>query len=213
MRLLLGAARRRRDSLLRDAGRARRRQVRDYARRSARALRGTEGPCPGAGAASAAAGLHRRAGAALRLLLQRDHGEGLRTPVAKSQTDGRPDSRAHERPSLSLRHLSARHEGHQARVRQNDGRRAMTYIHTYTAMQDTSFPRRDPLKGGGALMADFRSAAAPLPAAAARGDIAGPPDPNAVDTWIAIHADNTATIYFGKCELGQGNTTGLLQIA
>src|SRR5205823_5681359 len=48
---------------------------------------------------------------------------------------------------------------------------------------------------------------------AARGDVAGPPDPNTVDTWIAIHADNTATIYFGKCELGQGNTTGLLQIA
>jgi len=39
------------------------------------------------------------------------------------------------------------------------------------------------------------------------------PDPNAVDSWIAIHADNTATVYTGKCELGQGNTTGLLQIA
>src|SRR5207245_1698073 len=56
-------------------------------------------------------------------------------------------------------------------------------------------------------------AGATLPAAAARGDVAGPPDPNAVDSWIAVHADNTATIYFGKCELGQGNTTGLLQIA
>ena len=53
----------------------------------------------------------------------------------------------------------------------------------------------------------------PLPAAAARGDAAGPPDPNAIDSWIAIHADNTATVYFGKCEFGQGNTTGLLQIA
>ena len=51
------------------------------------------------------------------------------------------------------------------------------------------------------------------PASAARGDVAGPPDPNAIDTWIAVHADNTATIYFGKCELGQGNTTGMLQIA
>ena len=55
-----------------------------------------------------------------------------------------------------------------------------------------------------------RSAGAAL---AARGDVAGPPDPNAIDTWIAIHADNTATVYFGKCELGQGNTTGMLQIA
>ena len=36
---------------------------------------------------------------------------------------------------------------------------------------------------------------------------------NAIDTWIAIHADNTATVYIGKGEFGQGNTTGLLQIA
>ncbi|MEA2988833.1 MAG: nicotinate dehydrogenase subunit [Alphaproteobacteria bacterium] len=81
-------------------------------------------------------------------------------------------------------------------------------IHT-----DTTFSRRDLLKGGGALIVGFSFAGAPLPALAARGDVAGPPDPNAVDSWIAIHADNTATIYFGKCELGQGNTTGLLQIA
>ena len=39
------------------------------------------------------------------------------------------------------------------------------------------------------------------------------PIPNAIDTWIAVHADNTATVYFGKGEFGQGNTTGLLQIA
>jgi CO/xanthine dehydrogenase Mo-binding subunit len=55
--------------------------------------------------------------------------------------------------------------------------------------------------------------ALPESAAAARGEVAGPPDPNAIDSWIAVHADNTATVYFGKCELGQGNTTGMLQIA
>ena len=49
--------------------------------------------------------------------------------------------------------------------------------------------------------------------AAAPGDVAGPPDPNAVDSWIAIHADNTATLFLGKIEMGQGNTTGLMQIA
>src|SRR3954469_12051039 len=78
---------------------------------------------------------------------------------------------------------------------------------------DTDFTRRNPLKGGGALIVGFSLAGGTPPAEAARGDVAGPPDPNTVDTWIAIHADNTATIYFGKCELGQGNTTGLLQIA
>jgi len=77
------------------------------------------------------------------------------------------------------------------------------------------FSRRDLLKGGGAMIIGFSlagEAASIAPAIAARGDIAGPPDPNAIDSWIAIHADNTATLYFGKCELGQGNTTGLLQI-
>ena len=34
-----------------------------------------------------------------------------------------------------------------------------------------------------------------------------------IDSWIAVHADNTATVFLGKCELGQGATTGLLQIA
>ena len=77
-----------------------------------------------------------------------------------------------------------------------------------------AFNRRDLLKGGGAMIVGFSFAgAAAAPAAAARGEVAGPPDPAAIDTWIALHADNTATLYFGKCELGQGNTTGLLQIA
>src|SRR5579862_3573663 len=76
--------------------------------------------------------------------------------------------------------------------------------------------RRGLLKAGGALIVGFSLADRPgmaAPAGHARGDVAGPPDPNAIDTWIVIHADNTATLYFGKCELGQGNTTGLLQIA
>jgi nicotinate dehydrogenase subunit B len=76
----------------------------------------------------------------------------------------------------------------------------------------SSFSRRNLLKGGGALLIGFSLAGGP-PAAAARGDVAGPPDPQLIDSWIAIHADNTATIYFGKIEMGQGNTTGMLQIA
>ena len=81
----------------------------------------------------------------------------------------------------------------------------MTDIHT-------AFSRRDMLKGGGALIVGFSFGGVPLPAAA-RDEVAGPPDPDMIDSWIAINADNTANVYFGKCELGQGNTTGLLQIA
>jgi nicotinate dehydrogenase subunit B len=78
----------------------------------------------------------------------------------------------------------------------------------------TAFSRRDLLASGGALIVGFSlSGALPDAASAARGDIAGPPDPNAIDSWIAVHADNTATVYLGKGEFGQGNTTGLLQIA
>ena len=80
----------------------------------------------------------------------------------------------------------------------------------------TTFPRRDLLKAGGALIIGF-SCGGPLFAQQldAVGFIAGPdqPDPNRLNTWLAIHADNTATIYFGFVELGQGASTALLQIA
>src|SRR5204862_7239995 len=39
------------------------------------------------------------------------------------------------------------------------------------------------------------------------------PDGRRIDTWLAIHADNTATVYVGFAELGQGASTALLQIA
>jgi len=79
----------------------------------------------------------------------------------------------------------------------------------------TAFPRRDLLKAGGALIVGCvlaRSSTAQL--LAVSGDAAaGAPDPKSLDTWIAIHSDNTATIFFGFVELGQGNSTALLQIA
>ena len=45
------------------------------------------------------------------------------------------------------------------------------------------------------------------------GAVPGPPDPNQVDTWIAVHADNTASVYTGRVEMGQGSLNGLLMIA
>src|SRR4249919_2036692 len=48
---------------------------------------------------------------------------------------------------------------------------------------------------------------------ARRSAVPGPPDQKLIDTWIAIHADNTATAYIGYAELGQGASTALLQIA
>ena len=78
---------------------------------------------------------------------------------------------------------------------------------------DTTFSRRDLIVGGALVVGFSFTGGLGEAALAARGDAAGPPDPNTIDTWIAVHADNTATIYLGKGEFGQGNTTGLLQIA
>jgi nicotinate dehydrogenase subunit B len=71
--------------------------------------------------------------------------------------------------------------------------------------------RRDFLKAGGALVVGF-SLRDEL-SAQERGTKPGPPDARQVDTWLAIHADNTATVYIGFAELGQGASTALLQIA
>ncbi len=84
--------------------------------------------------------------------------------------------------------------------------------------------RREFLKAGGALVIGFSSAGILADALLAQGPpqqtfskprsgAAGPPDPKQIDTWLAIHSDNTATVYIGYVELGQGSTTSLLQIA
>jgi CO/xanthine dehydrogenase Mo-binding subunit len=75
---------------------------------------------------------------------------------------------------------------------------------------EAGFSRRDLLKGGGALIVGFSLVSF---SGKARAEAVASPDPKRIDSWIALHADNTATIIFGKCELGQGNTTGMLQIA
>ena len=85
-------------------------------------------------------------------------------------------------------------------------------------MRSGLLPRREFLKTGGALIIGFQlaglsSADAQAADVSTRGASAGPPDPKQLDTWIAIHSDNTATIYIGFAELGQGASTALLQIA
>jgi len=78
----------------------------------------------------------------------------------------------------------------------------------------TAFPRREFLKAGGALVVGFSIGDVLLAqATTSRGAVAGPPDARQIDTWLAIHADNTATVYVGFAELGQGASTALLQIA
>lgn len=80
--------------------------------------------------------------------------------------------------------------------------------------------RRDFLKSSGMLVVSVgaMSVASPLAVAAAQTSTtqgAGPyPDPDfrQLDSWIVIRADNTATFYVGKTDLGQGTGTAFRQI-
>ncbi|HTA46244.1 MAG TPA: molybdopterin cofactor-binding domain-containing protein [Bryobacteraceae bacterium] len=81
----------------------------------------------------------------------------------------------------------------------------------------SNFPRREFLKAGGALIVGFNLSEALFGQShldsISRSAVPGPPDAKLIDTWLAIHSDNTATIFIGFAELGQGNSTALLQIA
>jgi CO/xanthine dehydrogenase Mo-binding subunit len=74
--------------------------------------------------------------------------------------------------------------------------------------------RRDLLKAGGALIVSFAfgpiAASAQTPAPAAAGK---PLDPNEVDSFFAIHADGTVTIYAGKVDVGTGMRIAVAQMA
>ncbi len=76
-------------------------------------------------------------------------------------------------------------------------------------MSTKGFARRDVLKGAGALIVGFG-----LGLEAGGVAAATPPslDPKIAGSWIAIDKDNLVTVYLGKVELGQGNSTTLLQL-
>ena len=87
-------------------------------------------------------------------------------------------------------------------------------------MSDDALARRDFLKTTGVVVvglsiADKVGAQSPAgePSTVKRGLVSGPPDPAQVDSYVAIHPDNTATIFAGYVELGQGGPTSLRQVA
>lgn len=76
-------------------------------------------------------------------------------------------------------------------------------------MTHVTLSRRQLLQAGGTLVVGFPF----LAQAQTRAVQAGPPPADQIDSWIAIHADNTATVFIGFAELGQGCSTALLQVA
>src|SRR5207237_10133771 len=75
--------------------------------------------------------------------------------------------------------------------------------------------RREFLKATGSLVVGFSAAetVAAQSTAPARGSVSGPPDDAEIDSYIAVHPNNTVTIFSGYVELGQGGPTALRQIA
>src|SRR5262249_36114652 len=74
-----------------------------------------------------------------------------------------------------------------------------------------AFPRREFLKGAGALIIGFTLAQKSGSAEAMEIGPYGPPE-NEVDSWIAIGEDGRVTLFTGCCELGTGSSTGLMQV-
>src|SRR5437763_16626210 len=83
-------------------------------------------------------------------------------------------------------------------------------------MHEREFARKTFVKGGGSLIVGLSVAGTAGKAAAAGVDpfaSPGPADPNAVDSFLIIHGDNTASLNSGRINLGQGSIMGLMLIA
>jgi nicotinate dehydrogenase subunit B len=86
------------------------------------------------------------------------------------------------------------------------------------SIHDWVLARREFLKTTGAVvvgfnMAEMAAAQTARPVTTERGLVSGPPDESQIDSYIAVHPDNTVTIFAGYVELGQGGPTALRQIA
>ena len=115
-------------------------------------------------AASAAAGVDRRAGAALRLLPERDDDPGRRPSGDDEEADGGADPHRDERASLPLRHVSADPHGDpEGRGRDGEG-----WEVAMTEMLNKEFSRKTFVKGGGAMVVGCPPSPAPAQAATAR---------------------------------------------
>ena len=86
-----------------------------------------------------------------------------------------------------------------------------------TEIMNKEFSRKSFLKGGGAMIVGFSAVAAGVgrEGAGRREPVCQqrPARPCAVDSWIAIHADNTVSVMSGAIELGQGTSVGIAVIA
>src|SRR5579871_1610017 len=87
-----------------------------------------------------------------------------------------------------------------------------------TLASTSRFSRRDLLKTGGALVVSFTFGAALPKRASAQtpavnAEVGKPVDPREVDSFLAIHADGSVTVYTGKVDVGTGLRSAVRQMA
>src|SRR4051812_37711151 len=165
-------------------------------------------------AASAAAGLDRRAGAALRLLPERNDDPGGRPSRHDQEADRGADPHRDERPPVPLRHVPAHPHG-DPEGRRSDGQGREV---TMTEILKKDFSRKSFVKGGGAMVVGFSFLGAGIGAKAAKAAddpyaSNGTYDQQQIDAWLTVNSDNTVTLRPQVVELGQGSLTGILMIA
>src|SRR5271165_6379539 len=158
-------------------------------------------------AAPVAGGLHRRAGAAMRLLPQRlDHDRGgvaARHPAPLRAADPRRALRS----QMPVRDAYGDPPRRPARGPSGIGEGAMTQF----AIGQLSIDRRNLLKTTGALVVSFG-----IPGGFAEAQIGStvkpPLSPDRLDSWLAIKGDGNVVAYFGKMDMGQGLDVAIAQI-
>jgi nicotinate dehydrogenase subunit B len=109
---------------------------------------------------------------------------------------------------MSMRHPHGDHP--RGETRGGDGVREA--IMTKLDLLRSDLTRRGVLKGTGALVISFTAPASLAHAAAAVIAAPKPLDPAQLDSYLAIHPDTSATVFFGKIDGGQGTDVGIAQI-
>src|SRR4051812_17426991 len=141
-------------------------------------------------------GIHRRTGDAVRLLHQRRHHDREGVTRSQSPRHGYADSAGHGERALPMRRELAHHDRHSQICTGDEAVKTMK--------------RRDFLKATGVLTVGFSLRGVGELAAQAPGF--NGTGSNALDSWLAIAADGSVTVYTGKCELGTGLYTAQVQL-
>src|SRR5436190_16713227 len=142
MRIVFGSGQWRGNTIVSNESFGRDREIGDNARRTTAVVCGPEETDESAGVPSRATGIARRAGVAMRLLLQRHDREGVGTSREDAAANRFPNQDRDEWASLSMRHLSANPQSHPRRCAGDE-------------RGDEMSTRREFLKSGGALIIGF----------------------------------------------------------